>query len=908
MDKRRPIREIFRRLLPTVLLAGAGGWAAEEQTLPSGAPEDFFEERRDVRQSLEQGLHALRTGLPGLAVDILSPLLDASDSLDPEDRERVILGILDALLQADRTEEAILLLRQTGNRRDPSYRLRWAIAEFLRGNAFSSRQWIRRVQPDELSEDSVPWYHLVQALLADREGDPAAFSEAFQAARDATDSPFLRTTFESIRARLNILRGEADEESVMALKNQLDTAVAIPLRIRLAREYAVMLTGLGRTEDAVGFLEGFISETEASDAILANELLLPLAVFRGLSTPAGRETLWEIVANGTDPETLRVALSLILAGVDREEDGDTDTLAAIVEARPDHPIRDRLLFSQIELLAKEGDYSNALSLTEDLLEEYPGTSIAPSVRRARAFLSWRQDPPQYRTAATRLLDYASNLDEQRRAPLLQLAGDLYFENNDYSSAAAVYLQAWQIRPSPEVAFQYVTALLGENRVGDAALWVEEQLAADPDFPKEILFRIDWNLCRSLIRADQPEKALELVRKVLGNGTLEPATEGNFRWLESYTLSLLGRNEEALEAVDLLIATLSPPGTPESPEETDDREEDAPETETDEPSASEESPPAQERTEPPETADPPPPPSIDPTARRSILAQALLLKGEILFEIGDTEEGVAVMTRLREQFPSRRAAVLSYLFEARYFAGRDLSGEAQLRLVNLADRFPESDYAPIALYEAAIIAESRGTRESISESIRLLEDLVNQFPDHPMAIHARIKEGEILRSMGDFNSARLVFENTANRFFSHPLRYLAEIGAAESVLANPDASPEELFEAAALLEKVRTVPGIPTSIVVETQLKRAEALRRAGEKATARRTVWESIEPFLSDRDPEDASLAFWLSKSLLELSVWNNADGRPEEAARLLELVDTLDLPGKEIARAKLRVLESPNS
>jgi len=99
-----------------------------------------------------------------------------------------------------------------------------------------------------------------------------------------------------------------------------------------------------------------------------------------------------------------------------------------------------------------------------------------------------------------------------------------------------------------------------------------------------------------------------------------------------------------------------------------------------------------------------------------------------------------------------------------------------------------------------------------------------------------------------------------------------------------------------------------SLIVAEDRDAAEALRRAGEKVSARRTLWESVEPLLNDRDPEDTSLAFWLAKSILELSAWNVADGRPGEAIRLLEIIDGLDLPGEEVARAKLRVLESPKT
>ncbi len=901
-----PLKAI-RHLVAGVFLLVAT--AAAQPLPPADGPLDWRETDRDARREMESGLRALRIGLPGIALDILEPLSLPSSGLDAAERERAFLGTVDALIQSGRPGDAAVLLRSEGDPGDPPHRLRRAIAEYLLGNIDRSRGWLRGAEPENLPGYDVPWYHLLRALLADRAGDSVGFAEAFQVARDSTDSPFLRDTFDGVRARLDILRGEVDEETVIALKRQLEGAVAVPLRIQLAREYAVMLMGLGRGEEAVAFLEAFIEETDAAESVLADEILLPLAVFRGLSTPDGRSTLWDILRYGSDPDSLRVALGLLLAGLDGKTAAAADDVADIIEARPDHPIRDRLLFAQVELLSRSSEYKTALERLDGLLEEYPGTVIGRSARLSRAFLAWKQDPPQFRTAATRLLEIAPEFSPGERSRFYHLAGDLFFENGDFNSAASAYLQAWNEEPAVEVAFQYVNALLRDERIEEALQWNRELHAADQELSSGFRRRIDWNVARALVGQDRPVEALDLVDAVLEEESVPLAVEGNFRWLRAYLLSLLDRNAEALEVIHALVADLTPgeaPGGVGPPEAGGDANgpgsapaaegADGPGTET-----------AQTPPEEPATGASSSQPDIDPAARKSILAQTLLLEGEIRFKSGREEEGIRVMNRLREEFGDRRAAVLSYLFEARYFAGRDLSGEAQLRLVNLADRFPESDYAPMALFEAAVIAESRGTPESISEAIRFLEAIVERFPDHALAFHARIKEGEILRSMGDFKSARLVFENTGNLFSSHPLRYLAELGAAETVLANPDAPAEELFEAVALLEKVPSIPGVPDALVVESRLKSAEALRRAGEKEAARRLLWESVDPFLAERDPGDASLGFWLSKSLLELSVWNDADGRSAEASRLLELIDSLDLPGERVARAKLRVRSTPD-
>ncbi|MFP4492635.1 MAG: tetratricopeptide repeat protein [Puniceicoccaceae bacterium] len=935
----RPIPSLRRTAAASLgggLLLLLGCLAAAPAALGEGPGfgADPFTRERSLERTVESGVRAVRIGLPALGIEILGPLVEDA-RLPPDRREQALSALLEAMIQVERPAEAILLLRDHGNRRDPAHRLRWAMAEFLLGNTYRARSWLRGVTEANLSGGDRPWLFLLEGLLADREGDVSASTEWFEKAEEAAPSPFLRDTFRSIRSRLAILRGEVDEETVRTLKNQFDTAVSTSLRVQLAREYALVQMGLGHTEEAVSFLEKFIEETDADDTSVADEILLPLAVFRGLSTPEGRATLWEILRDGDDRASLRIALSLLLRQIDEVSPSQPETLGSIIEARPEHPIRDRLLFARVELLSRNGRHEDALSELDDLLEEYPGTPVRQAARLSQAFLAWKQNPPQYRTAATRLLAVVPDLPKPERPFYYRLAGDLYFQNGDFGSAAAAYRDSWALEASPVTAFQLVLALLEDGETEAALDWTRENLDDERAVPPEAVHRIDWNLARALLRDDLPDAALEKVREVLGDPDLPLSTGRNFAWLEAYILSILGRDGEALGRVDALLADLSPPDAAPPGDGTDGGEPEGKPTDAEgdadakgdadgNADAEGEADTGPARSGAPaggETAAGSPPPIPEeggPDAARegfrqaeagdpgegsndSLIAQTLLLKGEILFKAGRPEEAMEVMGDLRERFPDRRASMLSNLFEARYFAGRDLTGEAQIRLVNLADRFPDSGYAPIALFEAAIIAESRGTEESIGEAVRLLEDLVARFPDHPLAFHALIKEGEILRSIGDFSSARLVFRNTANRFSSHPLRYLAEIGDAETVLANPDAPTGELLDSAATLARISSVPDVPAAVLLESQLKRAEALRRAGQPGSARRALWEAVEPRLADRNPDDASLAFWLSKALLELSRWSDEDGQPAEAARFLTIIDRQNLPGKDLALAKLR-------
>jgi len=843
-------------------------------------PTTFFvgaDELDKRRFQMESGIRAVNMGMANTGLRLLVPLLD-KDDISTSERSDIVLAIITALLQKDEPQEAERMLRNNPELRSPPFNLRRALASFQMGQIFRSRAILLRIDRDRLSEEDVAWAYLLEGLIYDREGLVQPALRAYDEARDSAISEFQKDSIRAVIARQNLLRGDADEETLQSLKQQLNNAVTPSLRIQLAREYAMVLAGMGRPNEAVTFLESFIANSGLSNVGSSEALLLPLAIFRGLSTSEGKAALWDILRSSESQESLRLALTLLLREVDTPQESALENLKNIIENRPDHPLRDRLIFARITLLTANQRYERALNELKTLFDHYPGSEIIEEANLSQAFLAWKQSPPQFRTAASALLESLPKLSKERKSFYLRIAGDLFFMNGDYGSAADAYLQSFEAEQAEDTAYQYVLTLLREGRTEEAIQWTDSTYRII-HFSPNLRWQMEWNLAQALIQQGSYQEASFRVDRNLTGSELTPPIpiSYNFRWLQAYLKSVLNEDEIALTLIAELLRDL---GYQEEVEEVAiDSEKTALEVDVNEELL------------------------LDTSLYESspLIAQVLLLEGEVLLKTGRREEGMAVMRALREKFPDQRAAILSYLFEARYFAGIDLSADAQLRLVNLADRYPRSDYAPIALYEASIIAESRDTEESIKQSLRLLEGLVDQFPEHPLAFYSRLRQGEILRSIGDFQSARMAYENTMNRHPTHSQRYLAEISLAETVLANPDANPESLLDAAAVLLRVIETPNVPSHVLMESHFKRASALRRAGQNKRAGDYLWGIMSDHLNDEENWDASSSYWISRGLLELATWRELDGDPDEAKTILQLVEKHSLPGSTLARARLR-------
>jgi TolA-binding protein len=162
----------------------------------------------------------------------------------------------------------------------------------------------------------------------------------------------------------------------------------------------------------------------------------------------------------------------------------------------------------------------------------------------------------------------------------------------------------------------------------------------------------------------------------------------------------------------------------------------------------------------------------------------LLKAQALLSLGRDAEGFAVLDQLRADFRRSTAAEYSYLVQAGHLSQRgDLAG-AQAVLINFVDseEYKQSSYAPLALYQAALLLERQGLDRQLEEANKFLEDLIEAYPQDELVFHARLKQGDLFRKLNDFPNARLVYEYLLNNYAGHPDELLAQLALADTLTA------------------------------------------------------------------------------------------------------------------------------
>jgi hypothetical protein len=297
--------------------------------------------------------------------------------------------------------------------------------------------------------------------------------------------------------------------------------------------------------------------------------------------------------------------------------------------------------------------------------------------------------------------------------------------------------------------------------------------------------------------------------------------------------------------------------------------------------------------------------LDAALKTNVTSTTLLLKAQVLLALGRDADGFAALDQLRAEFRGTTAAQYSYLVQAGHQSQRGDLAAAQGILISFVDTadYRQSEYAPLALYQAALILERQGLDRQLREANVLLERLVRDYPKDALVFYARLKQGDLLRKLNDFPNARFVYEYLLNNHAGHPDELLAHLALADSLLAQGGNNVSSFESATAIYERLRELPSAPPDLRVEAGFKWGYAMAKRGQAAKAQTVFWSVVQGFLLDSTQAAALGAkgrFWLAKALLELGQMHEDAGRLDEAQRAYQLIIDNQLDGSTIAQAKL--------
>lgn len=805
---------------------------------------------------------ALQTGFPATASTIYKEIL-ADKSVPAGTRQRVTLSLVTAQLDAGEMSAAEAALQAYDGPHSSAYQLRVGLLAITARRTAPAKAALAAGKVEDLPEPDRGWWYFLQASVTDAEGEIVQANGLYDQAAKAAVSGLQRARFVLGQEQSRLRSGQVSETQLTTLRGNMERFQGQRTGYTYVRTYAAALAGLGRAAEAQVILQRQLAVLPATERDAADQLGLMLGLIAGEGSVAGRQAFRQLLSDGQRPETQRLALQLLVRGakspVEREQ--LRSVLSGLIGAPTLHPIIEDLLLVRAQIALADKAYALAEEDARVLLERYPGSALKAPALGIRLAVAW--DLKRFRTAADVIAQLRTVLGPGRaRAELGVLQAEAFFRAEDYRNAADAYdaslHEAPLAAPAGVLIFQRVLAEIRADRLEVAAKQLDE-VRTEAGFDAVNRWQAEWNLVKEMQVRGQTEAASARVERLLASGTQGVPEELRIQllWLRAKLSFDNGRPDAALRQTDELLGPLT-------------------------------------------QAKP-----LDAVLRSNVTSMAQLLKAQALLALGRVSEGFAVLDKLRTDFHATEAAQYSYLVQAGHLTQTgDLAG-AQRVLINFVDtaEYRQSDYAPLALYQAALILERQGLDRQLQEAYKKLEQLVRDYPGNELVFSARMKQGALLRKLNDFPAARQIYEFLVSNYAGHPDELLAQLELADSLFAQGSNSVANYESASAIFERLRDRPDAPVDLRVEAGFKWGYALAKRGQAAKAQTVFWSVVQGFLLDAG-QAARLGvkgrYWVSRSLLELGQIHEDAGRLDEAQRAYQLIVDNKLGGTAQAQAKL--------
>jgi len=875
------------QVVPAVMPAPAETAAAGPAPFPLASP-DSGAAAVSAEWAASAGRDALRAGLPDLAQGLFRQAL-ATPGIDAGTRDALNLDLATAWLALDQVGNATAALAAVGAKDSGSYALRAALLAARSEHWAEAATQLAKVSPSGLPAADRPWYYLVQALLAEQAKDALATQAAWQQAVKAAATPLQKAQFEAAQWRSQLmLTGEATPEREATLAQQAKEFVNQPAGVEFAKEDAIVLYKLNRPADAINVATQLLDNPaldEAPDAMDSVRLLL--ALLDPLSSQ--NQPRLEAVLNRQHEVltqegllTQEIALALLEQSLDQNPpglQGVLDDLKDLIKSQPNHPLLDRIYLLQAQVALNQGNLTYAQDSAQKMLDQFPGSPEHQDAWRLLANIAWHSDPPRYRDAANWLhLLWMELPDGPERTHLAGLLADSYYLSGDYPEAAESYT-ALLGAPNPPAArgALLLRAVQSDILAGqlDAALRLEETAAGDIT-PLE-RWPAEWNLLSALRENGREADAFKHLDQLLALDKTAPALPTELRLRLRWMAARLAVDVAGPLATDRAKALQ-----------------------------------AEVAAVPAEGA-----PGVDPALRDRLEAEALLLLGQAAYAPGPTPD---YFVQLRKDFKDSDEAIYSMYFEALELAAAGQTADAEKLMNDLVAGYPQSAYAPLALYEAALYAEARGPQGSLlasqtgvvvdryQDALAKLAEFANDYPDHPLLFQVRLRQGDLERKNNNFLAALRIYNLLLHDQPDNPDAPRAELDKADC-LVELSQDPVYRDEAESVLEHLLSRQSLPVDARVEAGFKLGSMLTRNQSPDDAAQAYYRVISEFLNN-----ATLAselgpqgrYWMARCLFELANLYEQKNQFATAQQLYQQVLDHGLPGQALAAARMKPRPAP--
>lgn len=828
---------------------------------------DLLAKRNEMFWKGESARRALQSGLYELAELYSEEAWLGVDVDDGELKGELRLLKIDALLGRGHYEKAQSLLAAlvVEGPLNQAKLLREAILALVAEDIADASRLLSSIDASVYDSGERAWHRLIRGWLELKAGDLERSGIDFDAAKRFADrqSPALAAQIAYLAFRYQ-LESEDASVSIEELRLNHEANRGLEAGFRYGQLLAVALSDEGRNDEAIEVVNAAVEELPDVYVELRDQFLLLQLLLSGADSDLGQNAARRLAVDGASLSLQRIALQHLISESLGDEGrlGETleETLDLIVDEERSHPLAAEALYYRGVRRYQLGDFPGVEDDAYRLMNSFPESAYRRGVLTLLASSSWQRS--RFRAAASFLSqarsEFAGSLDDEALSILI---ADCYFRAGnaeDFMNAADAYEVALSGVPDREVAsqvfFQLVLSHLKAGSIDMAKEVLDDPVRRGMSEPLKVWWG-EWMLIKQMRQQGESNEAYERISRHVSLEGMNSGLQLRMLWLGSklaYESSLYGETEVWVERMNDVL------------DENEFRDE---------------------------------------VFVEQVRSDGMLTLAESLLELEEEAEGLALLIRLREEFEGSESAERSYIVEARYLSDRDLVVEAQSLLTFLFDNFPDSKFAPLALYEAALNSEKRGLDEYLTQAMELLDRIANDYPDSDLVYYARLKQGHLLRELNRFGTAEVVYEQLENLYEDRPDRYLAQISLADTLIAQASEDPSKFEAGISRLELLMDLPDVPIGLRVEAGYKRGNAWRNKGDRLKAKSAYWSLYDLYVVEEmriQQLDRGGRFWLSRAMLELAEIFEDQAELDTAIEFYEKIDALGLMGGAIARDRI--------
>ncbi|MDR2432456.1 MAG: tetratricopeptide repeat protein [Puniceicoccales bacterium] len=606
-----------------------------------------------------------------------------------------------------------------------------------------------------------------------------------------------------------------------AINNLLGTADAMYKKYKLQRTscpfvkaYALMLIHGGNGQKAKDLLDEQISKVKDLNVQDLQSLYLYRALADGLSSASGLDTVLELLLSSANDELKKQALKLLLLSVENTNQRmeAIKTLSDVkLQTSVSKNIMRNISFAKLRLAIDAENLTAAQRIAEEIVLQFPKETLIKNIYHALAYLAWQQEPKDYRMSAHylgKVRDITS--DNAEKVNMTVQIGNAFYLSEAYDIAAHIYEEVLKTNVD-NVKYDKILCQLIQADIKSKNLVLAEQHLQSARQCHDLFTEYRWHAellyINALIGDNNPQRAMDYLSMLLSTYAhkIQPFYLVKFYLLQAYSLFSKQHYQQAHIAATN-ICTIFP--TKSSSAEIS-----------------------------------------------QIVGQALFMKGVCEFKSQNKEAAFLTFERLRSDYADQEVAMLSYFEEAEYFFKLGNISKACNALLTCAET--NCRYSPFAYYRCAEYCKSLGMAY-YDEAIAHLSTLIFKYGNHEIIYAAHLELADLLRLIGRFSDAQLVYEELLKNFPFDRRYYFTEFCLAKSIFAQKNKDDLFIERTKMILERLYSLAIADKSLHIEIAAMYCFVLQASSSIDEMKQFAWETLLASMAGENLLTQNDVYWL--------------------------------------------------